>query len=130
MGWDAFSSTKKTFGYPEKGNQYTFVFHNEKHRDAFRKARRQVVRLAGQVDGYLSQGALDCGICATMLEKATGEKCRNAVDANWDRKRVKELAKKANWDFKYSKSDAWAYWSAKIFLETCAELRLSISMSC
>ncbi len=130
MGWDAFSSTKKTFGYPEKGNQYIFVFKNEKHRDAFRSAHRKVVRLAGHADGYLTKGALDCGACAIMLERATGEKCRNVTDVDWSNKKVKALAKSANWDFKYGRNEAWAYWSAKIFLETCAELRLSISMSC
>jgi hypothetical protein len=130
MGWDAFSSIKKTFGYPQKGNKFIFVFEDKEQRDAFVKASRRVRKLTGTVDNYLEQGALDCRACAEMLERATGEKCSSVVDVNWSKKKVQSLAKNANWDFKYGKSDAWAYWSAKVFLETCAELRLSISMSC
>lgn len=130
MGWDAFSSIEKHWGCPEKGNQFIWVFSDKEHRDAFRKASRKVVGLAGQVDGYLSKGALDCGDCAEMLERATGEKCRHVTDANWSKKKVQSLAKGADWDFECKPKNMWAYWSAKLFLETCAELRLSISMSC
>jgi len=130
MGWDAFSSIEKTFGYPQRGNQFIPVFEYKEQRDAFVKASRRVRKLTGTVDNYLEQGALDCGACAEMLGMATGEECRNAVDVDWSKKKVQSLAKKANWDFKFKKEDAWAYWSAKLFLETCAELRLSISMSC
>jgi len=42
---------------------------------------------------------------------------------------LKKLNQKANWDFKYKKEDAWAYLSARKFLELCAKHNLSIRFS-
>jgi len=72
-------------------------------------------------------GGLDCSECARMLEKATK---MNAWDENgWDVEKVKTLHSSADWKFNYHKDKAWAYWSAKKFLEICAENNLSIEFS-
>ena len=121
MGWDAYSSVKKDY----TGKTPKIV--NPVHAKAFKNAFAYVKRKAGSVDGYLDGGALDCSACAFMLEKATG---RTAwFIKGWDKKQVKKIAKKANWDFKYHKDKAWAYWSAKKFLETCAKQDLAIQFS-
>jgi len=119
MGWDAHSSAE--FDY-EKGQ-----FVNTAHQEAFLLAVHEVKTLTGTYDGYLKQGGLDCSDSCKMLELATGESCY-AKDA-WSAEKVKELNDKADWRIYYGGIDAWAYWSARKFLETCAELSLSITFS-
>jgi len=34
----------------------------------------------------------------------------------------------SGFQFKYSKEEAWAYWSARLWLKTCAELGLGASL--
>ncbi|MBI4095650.1 MAG: hypothetical protein HY438_02205 [DPANN group archaeon] len=61
-------------------------------------------------------------------EKSWGksEKTRSAI---WNPKKVKEMAKIADWDFKVKKQDLPHYWRAKLFLEECAEFGLGIMFS-
>ena len=118
MGWDAFSSVKTLDDCKPK--------HPEPRR-LFRNAHLYVKRKAGSVDGYLEYGSLDCSDCRRMLEEATGESCYD--ENGWSKEKVRDLQKSANWNFEYDPEDAWAYWSARKFLEVCAKLNLSIEFS-
>ena len=61
-----------------------------------------------------------------MLEKATGLDCWGD---DWQADKIQSINEKSNWDFEYSKEDAWAYWSAKKFLELCARFKLTVIFS-
>lgn len=62
-----------------------------------------------------------------MIERATGRSVWDERD--WDKEFLIKVNKQANWEFEYQQEEAWAYWSAKKFLETCAKAGLSISFS-
>lgn len=130
MGWDAFSSAKTHWGYTGKNN-FVLVMEDKEHFDAFKNAVKKVKAITGgTADGYLNRGSLDARQCGEMLQKATGESCMRSLDNSeivWGKRMVKSMAKKADWNFKFGKDDTCAYWSAKVFLETCAELGLSIT---
>lgn len=119
MGWDAHSSAKKDWAVNKlKDPDINRLFKN---------AEAYVIRKSGRVDWYLRMGGLDCSACADMIEKATGRS--PYVKNGWGKDLVKAINKTANWDFKYEPDEAWAYWSAKKFLEICAKANLSISFS-
>ena len=119
MGGDARSTTKKDW---EKNKLKDPTIDK-----LFKNAELYVKRKAGSVDGCLRMAGLDCSACAKMLEKATN---RSAWDeSEWSNDFVKKINLDANWDFEYENEQAWAYWSAKKFLETCAKANLSISFS-
>lgn len=118
MGWDAHSSAEYLHEIRK--------FKNPQH-EKFIDAYNEVKSIAGCADGYLDMGSLDCSACCKMLQEATGESCYS--DEGWSAEKVKELNEKADWRLLYGKDNAWAYWSARKFLETCAELNLSISFS-
>lgn len=119
MGWDAHSTAKADWEHHKLTDPTIDKM--------FKNAEMYVRRKAGTVDANLRMAGLDCSNCAHMIEKATG---RTAWDyKKWPKKLVKEISKNANWDFEYEKDEAWAYWSAKKFLETCAKAGLSISFS-
>lgn len=117
MGWDAHSTPFKLTA------NHKLQIINPKHRRSFKNASNYVKRKEKIVDWLLEYGGLDCSDCAEMLQKATGMDCWGE-NLSWQR--VKSYAKKANWDFCYPKTEAWAYWSARKFLETCAKLNLPI----
>lgn len=119
MGWDAFSSAKY--------NYETGIFEDPSIGKLFKEASDFVKSLTGSVDGSLDHGVLDVSTCGEMLERGTGENCW--TEDPWDKETVKRLAMTANWNFEYDIADAWAYWSAKKFLEICAEAGLSIRFS-
>lgn len=119
MGWDAHSSA--TYNYENKR------FERMAHQKAFLLAVDEVKTLTGAVDGSLIRGGLDCSDCCKMLEEATGASCYDEV--GWSPERVKQLNESADWRIPFGKDDAWAYWSARKFLEVCAELKLSIKFS-
>lgn len=119
MGWDAHSSAKRDWKKMKLKDPITDKL--------FKNAEVYVKRKAGSVDGYLRMAGLDCSACAKMLEQATG---RSAWDERgWDKDFLIKVNEKANWDFEYEQEQAWAYWSAKKFLESCAKAGLSISFS-
>lgn len=95
----------------------------EKQSTAFQKAADTVLQKTGTVDALLSEGAIQKS-CAVMLAQATDEPVYS--DEPWSPEKVKALAKSAQWNFPYEESDASAYWSARFFLETCAELNVGI----
>lgn len=116
MGWDAQSAAKVDWG-AKKLQDPTLA-------KMFIEAHKYVRRKTGSVDGDLMLGGLDCSACADMLVEATGVDVYS--ENPWSRAFVKTTNEKADWDFEYDKSSAWAYWSARKFLETCAKANLSI----
>ena len=90
----------------------------------FKQASKEVKQKAGLVDGRLMFGGLDCSTCRRMLQQATDQNCTEGVE--WSAKQVKQISAAAKWDFTFNAEDAWAYWSARKFLEVCAELGTGI----
>ena len=119
MGWDAHSTAKKDWEKKKLKDPTTDKL--------FKNAEAYVKRKAGSVDGYLRMAGLDCSSCAEMLERATGRSVWDERD--WNKDFVVKVNEKANWDFEYEQEQAWAYWSAKKFLESCAKAGLSIYFS-
>lgn len=119
MGWDAFTSARTDYKLNKlKSKRIDKLFDN---------ATKYVVKKAGSADIYLRTAGLDCSACALMLQEATGESVW--VDKKWNREYVRKVNREADWNFEYDKEDAWAYWSARKFLETCARAGLSIHFS-
>lgn len=107
MGWDVYAA------------------HENKKRikvKAFEKAVKRVLKKADSVDGLLHIGGLDCSDCREMLEEATGIPAAFYSDYSPDE--LKKISDSANWDFTFEQENAWAYWSAREFLETCVRLNL------
>ncbi|WP_333577901.1 hypothetical protein [Sphingobacterium sp.] len=124
MGWDAISSFNSNIRSRAKQNLSI--------KKKFIEASEYVKKITGSVDGDLSIGALDCSPCHDMLIKAAKNSDK---ELNWglawsydgmNPDVVKVMHAYLNWDFKFSKEDAWAYYSAKEFVRICAENELSI----
>ncbi len=119
MGWDAHSSAKKNWGKKKL---------SDPEMDAvFLKADEFVLEKCGSRDGYLRMGGLDCSACREMLEQATGWDWYSTRGFNSED--IKHMNKNADWEFQFPKDQAWAYWSAKMFLESCAVCNLSVEIS-
>lgn len=103
MGWDAYTEGSK---------------------DGFKEASNFVKEKTGSVDGMLEDGGLDCMDCGLFLQEATGESVFKPE--GWPKNLVKELNANTKWDEIEDKEPLWAFWSARKFLETCAELELDI----
>lgn len=122
MGWDASADAKKI--YNKNNNRYQLS--NKKQRFAFKEAFEFVKSEAGQVDGFLDMGGLDCSACAKMLEQATGRSC---FGDGWKSDEIQQIYEMSNWDFHFDKEKAWAYWSARKFLELCAKFKLAVTFN-
>lgn len=130
MGWDAYS-TKKT-------EKQLLVFKKASEK-ALMNVRRDIkkTKLNAFVDYDLANGGLDCSDSERMLSQAlelynfnNPDEYASCYDENgWSVEKTRLLNEKANWKFKYEKEEAWAYWSARMFLNTCAELGLGIDFS-
>ncbi len=118
MGWDAHTNAKINWNKRQ--------LSNKEQRIAFKEAFDFVKLEAGQVDGYLDMAGLDCSACAKMLEKATGRDCWGN---DWKSNEIQSILEKSNFYFEFSKEDAWAYWSAKKFIELCAKFKLTVTFS-
>ncbi len=125
MGWDAFALSPETSDWVAAANQKTKELEivDEKTTVAFAAAVLRVVGKAGGVDADLKIGGLGCRSCAEMFEQAGA-----SPYSDWDAEKVKDIARTANWDFDPGE-DAWAYWSAREFLQTCADLGLAVRFS-
>ena len=117
MGWDADS------GAYDWSNQ---KFERTEYKEIFAEAVKYVIEECGSVDSHLEFGCLGCTRSRLMLERATGERC---MHVGWHAEFVKDMNAAANWHFMVDdiKDDGWAYWSARKFLEACAQLNLCIS---
>lgn len=123
MGWDAFSTAKYNW------DKERFV--DPAHGRAFKAAVKFVtVTVDVYVDSGLKRGLLDLSGCGEMLKRATGE---SVYGPPWSPDLVRTLNERADWNFtpqdKYLESDICHYWSAFIFLDTCARLGLGIRFS-
>ncbi len=116
MGWDAHAKVESEFIDGD------YVPVNKKYRDQFKEDFLWVKEKAGSVDGFLDGAGLDCSACGKMLEKATGLSV-------WTEEVWSPWEMKANWDFKFAKDKAWAYWSARKFFESCVKLKIQIRFS-
>lgn len=113
MGWDAFAKGPK-------GGMIT----NSEIKHAFRAAQKLCMLKAKGHDIHIGKGyvALDCSQTAEMLKKACGK-------SPWDPNPWHPKLMTFNWDFEYKKELAWAYWSAKKFIDVCQEFNLTIKFS-
>ena len=116
MGWEA-----QTKVYDFQTRKYT----NRKVSKAFRHLSAAIRLVTGAVDGELIYGGLGCSKSRQFLEKATDIICY----IDWDSEDTVKIAAKANWNFEHSPDEAWAYQSAKLFLETCAKLELAVTFT-
>src|SRR5512139_1694441 len=112
MGWDCHATRK---GRLLRYEYAPHRIHDPILDTAFRDAAKDARRMGGWADMMLEFGALHLRECADMLRRATG---LDPYDVKgWSPGDVQ----KANWNFNYWKSRRAAYWSARRFLETCAE---------
>jgi len=126
MGWDAYAI------YPD-GKEIVFDRKKNKIKDdkldaAFAAANEIVVEKVGIVDGLLRQAGLDCSDCACQLQEHTG------VDA-WREypmtpEEVRAAASDLRWDCEPEDDETWwAFYSAKMFIKTCAAEGLAVRFS-
>lgn len=97
--------------------------HDQTLDAAFRQAAKDAQRMGGGADMLLEFGALHLRECADMLRQATGS------DPYAIKRWTPGEVQKANWNFDYWKSRRVAYWSARKFLETCAEHHLGVKFT-
>jgi hypothetical protein len=118
MGWDADAMI-----WEEK--RHESVRNDPNLASIFAAAAEEVRTLAGGVDGFLHFGSLDCSDCEWFLEQATG---RDAWSGIWLPEEVRNIAASAEWPdpVTIEPGSLWAYWSARRFLDLCAEYGLAI----
>jgi hypothetical protein len=118
MGWDANAL--------RDGRYINYAADAAELAAAFEAAAREVQRLAGSVDHWLFHGGLDCSSTRYVIEQAIG---REAIGI-FSPEDVREFVATAKWPDPVG-LDEYAlsmYWSARKFLETCAELGLGAWM--
>jgi hypothetical protein len=111
MGWDAHAL--------RDGRYIRYAADVAELTAAFEAAAQEVKRLAGSVDGWLSHGALDCAWPRVFIEEAIG---REAVGI-FSPEEVRALVASARWrdPTGLDAIELSMYWSARKFLQTCAE---------
>lgn len=119
MGWDCHAT--------RKGRLLRYEYDPHRIHDAildaaFRQAAQEARRLGGEADVLLKLGALHLRECADMLRQATG---LDPYLKGWSSGEVRQV----NWNCNYWKSRRAAYWSARRFLETCAEHQLGVKFT-
>jgi len=124
MGWDAYSSKD---------------LRDEAQKIAFELASKRVIEKCGSVDGSLETGGLGLSTSARMLSLAseqTGEGYLGFYfhpyqDDPVTPEQVKVLAELLIWNFEFTlpREEKWAFWSAREFINVCAELELGIRFS-
>jgi len=120
MGWDCHATRKgRLLRYKPAPHR----IHDSILDAAFRQAAKDARRLGGAADVLLACGALHVIECADMLRQATG------LDPYDVKGWLPGDVQQANWDFNYGKSQRAAYWSARKFLETCAEHQLGVKFT-
>jgi hypothetical protein len=89
------------------------------HRERFEAAETRVKELADVADMFLGMGQLRTDTTRDMLGRAVRLDL-NRIDS-WHPGYVRALSKHTSWDFEVPVNELWAYWSARLFLETCAK---------
>jgi hypothetical protein len=119
MGWDCHATR---LGRLLRYKQAPHRIYNPILDAAFRQAAKDARQLGGEADVLLELGALHLRECADMLRQATG---LDPYLKGWSSGEVQQ----ANWNFNYGKDQRAAYWSARKFLETCAEQQLGVKFT-
>lgn len=127
MGWDAFATRdgqdlERNWNHGSATRSPELI--DPTLRQAFEIARTTVQALTGSADWLLCVGALDLETCAHHLQQATGMDC-------WAQPLTAEqvAAFNASADWNYETDRDGIYYSAKLFLETCAAQNLGIRFS-
>ncbi len=120
MGWDCHPTRQgKLLIYDDNPHR----IHDPILHAAFRQAAQEARRLGGGMDVLLEVGALHLRECAELLGQATG---LDPYDLQgWSPDQVQRV----NWNFHFRNSRRVAYWSARKFLEICAEHHLGVKVS-
>ncbi len=126
MGWDAYATYANGRPLIRKWRTDKRI-KSARLRAAFEQASAEFEALAGEVDWMLAVGGLDVSTCGEMVERATGMSAWD--EKGWSSRKVRKANEYANWDFEFPKDDLISYWSARKFLEVCAELGLGIQFS-
>jgi hypothetical protein len=127
MGWDAFA-TKDGFDIDRNWN-----LDSDKNPEivdpilarAFGQAEEIAKGHAGAVDWMVRLGGLDCSGAAEMLERVG----INAWGDDLPAADVQKFDDLADWNFPIRPDDKVFYWSARMFLRTCAAHGLGIRFS-
>ena len=127
MGWDAFA-TRDGQDLERNWNANSATappqLIDPTLRQAFEAASREVQGRTGGVDWLLCVAALDVDTCAKHLQQATGMDCwAQPLTAE----QVSAFNASAIWNYE-TERDGY-YYSAKLFLETCAAHNLGIRFS-
>jgi len=112
MGWDAYATKDGVDIGPV---------------EEFKNAEKKVHELADGADADLRDGGLNTSACAHEIEKALGAFVWDEED--WSPEKVKMLQSTAKWEEPMNKDNLWAYYSAKVFIETCVENGFGIRFS-
>jgi hypothetical protein len=113
MGWDAYTVPRPTGA----------------NKKAFTEAATAVDEKGWGRDIGLDIGWLDTRLAGEYLGEATGEDVY--AEEPWSPERVRQINAGARWPEPGSvpSCELWAYWSARTFLQTSAELGLGIRFS-
>ena len=127
MGWDAFAVRVR--GKKELGRSYARSYLTDpKLRPLFIAAEAEVKRLASTCDGFLRYAALDCSACAYEFERCTGQTAW--AKNGYTPEQVKQMADESLWTTESCDPDnLWAFYSVKMFIQTCAKAGLGVRFS-
>ena len=131
MGWDAFATKggkdlERDWHLGENDAKRPEILDKGLAR-AFRKAAKMATEKAGLHDWLLPIGGLDCSGAAEMLERVGIDAWGNNLSAA----EVGAINEAADWGFLFhvNEGELGYYWSARMFLETCAKNNLGIRFS-
>jgi len=129
MGWDAYAMNRGKHIRVKWGDYSNPYIISKRLREAFKDARRRVLRHC-HVDGMLDIGGLDLSGCGIILQIMTDLDAWRIKD--WTVKEVKQAWK--IWQSREKSGERKLhnptyYWSAREFLRVCAEQNLSIHFS-
>jgi len=130
MGWDAQTNLKADY----VNEILVSKRYNKLFQQAYKTAKnklKNVNELSYIV--YLKTAHLNGWNCNTVLSKAVnhlGFYCTNDNKHKWTAEEVKYICENANWKFRPKEErEKCAYWTSRLFLETCAKAGIGISFS-
>jgi hypothetical protein len=100
-------------------------------RRAFESAARRLQTLCGGAPAYFENGQLSGGGQKEMFEQALRLHFYEISDGQlqWSAEDVRRMNDIADWSFDCDPALRIDYWTARVFLQTCAERGLGIFMS-
>ena len=90
--------------------------------ESFKAASQMSMVLSGYADSLLQEGRITCSDVLFMFRKGTGWQ---VPDRHVPYEEYSKFVT-PKWGFRYSKRDAWAYWTARFFWEVCRHHKLGI----